>query len=235
MKKLKLLLLSLLLIIPVGVKAEEATGQLEPVKVYVFYAPGCHWCEEQFNYLENLDSLDDKFVIVRKELFKSDLRTPGDDYDLGQAVGDAFVSAGFKDGRPSGTPYVVVSDIYAQSAYNDSLESVIDQAYEAGDKDVVGCIEAGKDDCIAGAVKEKTEISPKTIAILAVSVAIIIPLLIVINKQMNKIPVVEEKPVKEEKEEVKVEVKKTSPKTKTPTAKKKTSTKKTTSTKKKEK
>lgn len=211
MKKLKLLLLSLLLIIPFNmVKAEE--GVLEPVKVYVFYAPGCHWCEEQFNYLEALDSYNEKFVVVRKELFQSDLRTPGADYDLGQDVGTAFTQAGFTNARPEGTPYVVVSDLYAASAYNDSLETVINQAYEAGDKDVVGCIEAGNDNCIEGAVSTKKELSPKMFIILGISVVIIVPLLIFVNSYINKNVVVAD-------EEVKAEKKKTSAK-KTTTKKK---------------
>ena len=47
------------------------------------------------------------------------------------------------------TPLVIISDLYAASAYSEDLEQYINKAYEEGDKDVVGCYETGKLNCLA--------------------------------------------------------------------------------------
>ena len=115
MKKVFLSIIAIIFILPIMVKAQEK------VKVYIFEAGGCPYCEAQIEYLEGLDSYNKKFEIVKKEA---------------------------EDATYQATPFVVISDIYAAAAYNTSLESVIDEAYEKGDKDIVKCYEEGNTNCL---------------------------------------------------------------------------------------
>ena len=92
MRKFKIFLLTLLVLLPLGVKAETK----EPVKVYMFEAGGCPYCEQEKEYLQGLESYNEKFVIVEKETFIDHFDfAPGADYDLAQQVAKAFKKAGF--------------------------------------------------------------------------------------------------------------------------------------------
>ena len=131
---------------PVEVEPEYKEGM---VKVYLFEAGGCPWCERETQYLKGLASYGEKFVIIKKELYVDhDTWAHGKDYDLGVKVADAFKEAGFSEANSQGTPFVVISDVYAATNYSESLESYIDEAYEKGDKDVVKCFEEGKTNCL---------------------------------------------------------------------------------------
>ena len=140
MKKV-LLLFALLLMIPISINAEGK------VKVYVFEAGDCPYCEAELEYLKTIDQ--DKIEIVRKELYIDHVDwEPGKDYELGVKVADAFKNAGFTNATYTSTPFVVISDLYAVSGYSTSLDSVIDYAYKEGDMDAVSCIESGEEGCI---------------------------------------------------------------------------------------
>lgn len=118
------------------------------VKVYVYEAGGCPYCEAEIDYLKGLDSYNKKFKIVRKELYVDHVEwKKGKDYDTGVKVANGFLNAGFTNASYSGTPFVVISDIYASTGYSTSLEEYINEAYENGDKDIVKCVEDGKDNC----------------------------------------------------------------------------------------
>ena len=150
MKKVKGLLLALIALVLFGgavkVNAEEK------VKVYMFVAGGCPYCEYEKEYLEGLDSYNVKFEIVEKQLYVDHVDwKPAKDYPLGKAVAEAFQSAGFANASYQGTPFVVISDIYAAAAYSTSLEEVIDQAFLLGDQDVVACYENDGENCLKGA------------------------------------------------------------------------------------
>ena len=41
----------------------------EKVKVYIFEAGGCPYCEMQEDYLKGLESYNKKFEIIKKELY----------------------------------------------------------------------------------------------------------------------------------------------------------------------
>ena len=63
MKKILLsLIVAVMVLLPMSVNAEGK------VKVYIFEAGGCPYCEAEIEYLESLDSYGEKFEIVRKEL-----------------------------------------------------------------------------------------------------------------------------------------------------------------------
>ena len=123
------------------------------VKVYVYEAGGCPYCEAEIDYLKGLDSYNKKFKIVRKELYIDHVEwKPGKDYDTGVKVANGFLNAGFGNASYTGTPFVVISDIYASTGYSTSLETYINDAYEKGDKDIVKCVEDGKDNCFKDVV-----------------------------------------------------------------------------------
>ncbi len=141
MKKLLFTLVLSLMFIG-GVSAKDK------VKVYIFEAGGCPYCEAEVEYLEGLDSYNEKFEIVRKELYVDHIDwEEGEDYELGKKVAEAFLNKGYENASYQGTPFVVISNIYAAASYSESLESVIDEAYEKGDKDIVECFNNDEDGC----------------------------------------------------------------------------------------
>lgn len=184
MKKLKKIFITILaavvIVTPFAVKAEESESN-DKVKVYIFEAGGCPYCEEEMEYLKSLDSYDKKFEIVTKELYidHNDWK-PGEDYELGVKVANEFLANGFKDASYQGTPFVVISDIYAAAIYSEDLETYINQAYEEGDRDAVSCIADGGTDCIRGEEPDGSEII--TNVILVAVVIGVIALIIYTNK-----------------------------------------------------
>lgn len=155
-KKLLSVLFTLLLLIPLGINAEEK----EKVKVYIFEAGGCPYCEAEVEYLKGLEGYNKTFTIEIKELYIDHVDwKPGKDYDLGVKVANGFLNVGFTDASYQGTPFVVISDLYAASAYSTSLESVINEAYEKGDKDIVSCYADGKEDCLNHLAKEYNKVT----------------------------------------------------------------------------
>lgn len=150
MKKIKLLLFAVLC----SVLFIGSTSAKEKVKVYVFEAGGCPYCEKEIEYLKGLDSYNKKFEIVEKELYVDHVDwEEGSDYELGVKVAEAFLDKGYSNASYQGTPFVVISNIYAAAAYSESLESVINTAYESGDADIVGCYENDKEGCADNIIK----------------------------------------------------------------------------------
>ena len=158
MKKIKrLLTIFLLLFVVFGLANVEAKDK--KVKVYLFYAGGCPYCEAEVEYLKGLDSYGKKFELIEKELYVDHVDwKEGKEYALGKKVAEEFNKVGFTDASYQGTPFIVISDLYAVSSYNDTLESVINEAYEKGDKDIVSCISKGNTDCLDH-IKTETETS----------------------------------------------------------------------------
>ena len=120
----------------------------EKVKVYIFEAGGCPYCEAQVEYLEKLSGYGKKFEIVRKELYVDHINWEiGKDYNLGKKTAELFQEHGFEDANINGTPFVVISNVYAVTSYSTDLEDIIDQAYKKGHVDVVGCLDKGGTNC----------------------------------------------------------------------------------------
>lgn len=181
MKKIILGLLTVLMFIPVIVFAVE-----EPklVKVYIFEAGGCPWCEREMEYLKSLDGYNKKFVIETRELYVDhETWAEGKDYELGKAVAEAFTLAGFDDASYYGTPFVVISDTYAATAYSTSLETYINEAYENGDNDIVGCYEDGSTECyirpaMQNAAKEEDDKNENNNVVAIVVISVVLALLL---------------------------------------------------------
>lgn len=177
MKKLLLLTVTLLTSFALinNVKAEEL------VKVYMFEAGGCPFCEKEMEYLEGLDSYNKKFEVIRKELYVDHVDwARGKDYDLGVKVANYFQSKGFTNAKYTGTPFVVISDVYAAATYSTQLESYIDKAYQEGDKDIVGKIERDE------LVEEKENHTAIIIAIAVILVSGIAALVVVATHDSKK-------------------------------------------------
>ena len=145
MKRFLKILLVFILVLGFSACGKSNTKKAEKVKVYVFEAGGCPYCEQEIEYLKSLDGLDTKFEIVQKELYVDHINwEAGKDFDLGVKVSNAFNEKGYNDATYQATPFVVISDIYASSGLNTDLAGVINTAYEEGDNDVVGSISNGK-------------------------------------------------------------------------------------------
>ena len=144
MKKLLTVLLSVLLMISVV----NAEGK-EKVKVYMFEAGGCPFCEAEEEYLKGLEGYNKTFKLIKKQLYVDHVNWEfGEDFELGKSVAETFKAAGFEDASYEGTPFVVISDLYAAAAYSEELEDYINAAYEEGDKDAVSCINDGGTNCV---------------------------------------------------------------------------------------
>ena len=224
LKKILLLVLALVLVIPFSVRAEEEVttigAELPKVKVYIFEAGGCPWCEKEKDYLKGLDSYNEKFEIVTKELYVDHVDwAEGKDYELGKKVAEAFQAKGFNDAAYTGTPFVVISDMYAAAAYSEDLEGFILNAYDDGDKDIVSCLEEN-DECqiraynpdnakYAGAKDNSDTIA--TIILLLVVAGIVAFTVVSRHSLKDDELKKQEEPKEEKKEEKKEEVKKVEP------------------------
>ena len=188
MKKLFLSIIMLLLMLPIIVKAEDNNL----VKVYVFEAGGCPYCEAQIDYLKKLESYNKKFEIIEKEAYVDHVDwKKGKDFDLSKTVSEAFKKVGFDDAEYRATPFVVISDKYAKAAYTKDLESVIDEVYNEGDKDIVGCYEKGNTNCLDHLVllntNQKVDNKPVFITIIICTFLIILTYLVKSTLDTKKI------------------------------------------------
>ena len=169
MKRIFLTIITLICLLPLTTFAKNK------VKVYVFEAGGCPYCEQEIEYLESLDSYNEKFTIVKKELYVDHVDwEEGADYTLGYKVANAFNEVGFEEATYQATPFIVISDLYAAAGKNTELESVINEAYEEGDKDIVSCIEKGNDDCLDYLKTDNTTTSSTGAIIITVIICSII-------------------------------------------------------------
>ena len=155
----------------------------------------------------DLRSYGEKFEIVRKELYVDHVSwEPGKDYELGVKVANAFTEEGFEDASVHGTPFVVISNVYAKTAYNADLAKIIDEAFEKGDKDVVTCLANNGTNCMKDA-KESSNTIPVIILSVAVVGLVVMIILARISNKEEKIldkafaPEEDEKPVAEPKKE----------------------------------
>ncbi len=200
------------------------------VKVYMFEAGGCPYCEAEETYLKGLAGYNKTFELIKKELYVDHVEwKQGKDYAIGKKVAEAFNEAGFEDASYEGTPFVVISDLYAAAAYSEDLESIIEKAYQEGDRDVVTCLANNGTDCIrANSANIDPTIGSESksgivIAILG-GLALVGVVVYLITKKGNdmveEVKEVEEEEVKEEKP--KRVVKKTTAKTATKTTKRTT-------------
>ena len=185
MKKILITILAVVLFMPILSAAKK-----EPVKVYIFEAGGCPYCEAEIEYLKGLSSYEKEFVIVTKEAYVDHIDwAQGKDYALAEKVANAFKSVGFEEATHQATPFVVISDLYAKAAYDTNLESVIKEAYETGDKDIVGCYADGKTDCLDHLKTDTDSSEPNNSVIAVVLCSVVLGLLYWFksNKDTNKI------------------------------------------------
>lgn len=144
MKKLN----KILVLVICGILFIGKVSAKDKIKVYIFEAGGCPYCEAEIKYLKELDSYNKKFEIVTKELYIDHVDwEQGKDYDLGVKVATAFKNKGYEDASYQGTPFVVIGNIYAVSSYSTELKGIIDTAYENENPDIVECFINNEDNC----------------------------------------------------------------------------------------
>lgn len=125
MKKLKvlLLMLSLLLVIPFGVFADEAKEESKEVKVYLFYGDGCGFCGNFKTWISEIEEdYGDKFELIQYEVWYNESNS-----NLMSAV------AGARNEEPGGVPYIIIGnqswDGFADD-YKDEILKKIDSEYK---------------------------------------------------------------------------------------------------------
>ena len=125
MKKLKvlLLMLSLLLVIPFGVFADEAKEESKEVKVYLFYGDGCGFCGNFKTWVSEIEEdYGDKFELIQYEVWYNESNS-----NLMSAV------AGARNEEPGGVPYIIIGnqswDGFADD-YKDEILKKIDSEYK---------------------------------------------------------------------------------------------------------
>lgn len=215
MKKIKYLLIVVFLII-LGIIIFNGKSVDDRVKVYVFEAGGCPYCEKEIAYLQSLDSYERDFVIVRKELYIDHIDwEEGKDYELGKTVAEEFIERGFEDASYEGTPFVVISNLYAETSYNTDLEAIIKEAYKEGDTDTVGCIANSGNNCFDAKEKKETNSDKIKTVILVIFVAALLSYIITSSKNSEEGNIVEERDYEKDTKE-KIEYKTTNSKSKKP-------------------
>ena len=154
------------------------------VKVYVFITKEvCIYSKQQIEYLKRMDSYGKKFIIVEKELYvDTSSWKRGKDFDLAKRVSTAFKKIGFNQANYIGTPFIVISDLYAAMTDARDLENVIEEAYKVGDKDVVGCFERNNKDCLDVKTNDKN-LNLVWIIVLVSILIIFVPFMILKNKK----------------------------------------------------
>ncbi len=218
MKNKKSIFAIILVLLVMLMMPNVAAKSKEKVKVYIFEAGGCPYCEAQIEYLKGLSSYNKKFEIVQKELYVDHIDwAQGKDYALGKEVAEAFLNQGFQDASYQGTPFVVISNIYAAAAYSQQLEDVILEAYKKGDKDIVKCFEDGNDNCERKIKPFTLNLDYKFLTTTALLIAIIV--LYVVKSNKNRELILEalgkKAPVKDEEEKkIKITLKPKTSKTK---------------------
>ena len=128
MKKLKVLLLMLavLLVVPFGVFADEASDEVvesKEVKLYLFYGDGCGFCQSAKEWFAEIEEdYGDKFEVVQYEVWYNQ-----ENSELMKAVASA------RKETPGGVPYIIVGnqswDGFSDE-YKDSIISKIESEYE---------------------------------------------------------------------------------------------------------
>lgn len=129
MKKLKviLLILTVLLVIPFGVFAEEGNNapveESNEVKVYLFHGEGCGFCEKAKTWFASIEAeYGHKFELVKYEVWNDEYNSK-----LMQAVADV------RKENPGGVPYIVIGnqswDGFAED-YQDSILAKINSEYD---------------------------------------------------------------------------------------------------------
>ena len=179
------------------------------VKVYMFEAGGCPYCEAEEEYLKGLEGYGKTFELVKKELYVDHIEwKQGKDYAIGKKVAEAFNEAGFEDASYEGTPFVVISDLYAAASYSTELESIINLAYEEGDNDVVTCMQKGGtgEECIRPNTITPSDDTNKVtnskagivVAIIGAVVLVGVVVYVLTAKRNDVVEVIEEEIVEEE-------------------------------------
>lgn len=178
MKKIILFML-LINIFCLSVRAEKH----DLVKVYVFVSKsGIHsdLSEKAIESLKGLESYGKQFEIIEKEayVYSSEYgdAEDGKDLELFKKVIEVYNNAGY-DYTYTQTPTAFISNEFIPGVDLKFVHEVINNAYENGDEDLVGCVERGENNCSVEK-KEKNITSTNIIKKVLIIIGIIFSLMI---------------------------------------------------------
>lgn len=171
MKKIKILIIGLLLIIPFIVGQTKCFAADKKVNVYIFRGEGCPHCEEAIEWFENTLSNDseyaDKFELVKYEVWY--------DEDNSNLMDEVAKELGTE---ASGVPFIVIGDKYfsgfSAEQSPEKIKNEINEQYN--NKEYQDVVEAIKNGTSIKKNEENNSILP-IIIISSVAVVVVIGLI----------------------------------------------------------
>lgn len=141
MKKLKLLLIGLLLVLPFVVGISNVNAASKKINVYIFRGEGCPHCEEAIEWFEGTLADDEEY----KELYKLVKYEVWYDEKNNDLMGEVASELGTK---ATGVPFIVIGEKYfsGYSAENspEEIKNAIKEAYNNEEyQDVVAAVKKG--------------------------------------------------------------------------------------------
>ena len=172
MKKIKLIIIGLLLIIPFVVCQTNAFAkESKKVNVYIFRGEGCPHCEEAIEWFENTLAKDDeyskKYNLVKYEVWY--------DENNSELMSNVAKELGTE---ASGVPFIVIGDKYfsgfSSTESPSKIKAAIDEQYSNSDyQDIVEAVKKG-----SSIQKENSDSSILPIIIIsAIAVVVVIGLI----------------------------------------------------------
>lgn len=172
MKKLRLLVMGLLLILPFMVGISVSHAESKKVNVYLFRGEGCPHCEEAIEWFNDTLSKDEEYSKYY-ELVKYEVWYDENNSNLMQEVATELGT------EASGVPFIVIGDQYfsgfSATQSPDKIKAAIKEQYENKDyQDVVAAVKKGESIEKKGS-KDSTSILPIVI-VSAISVVVVLAL-----------------------------------------------------------
>ncbi len=125
MKKLLILIFTIIIVLPLGVYAEgeKKEANKEPVNVYIFHGETCPHCQETFEWFESIEEeYGDYFNLVTYEVWND-----AENSELMDRI------ANFNGDNPTGVPYIIVGKYSYENGFGP--DSIIDQSTGKTDGD----------------------------------------------------------------------------------------------------
>lgn len=167
MKKIRLLLIGLLLLVPFMVFQTTAYAkENKKINVYIFRGEGCPHCEEAIEWFENTLNNDkdysEKYELVKYEVWYDEKNS--------ELMGDVAEELGTE---ASGVPFIVIGDKYfsgfSSTESPAEIKAAIDEYYNSSDyQDIVKTVKSGS------SIKKETENSSILPIIIVSAVAIVV-------------------------------------------------------------
>lgn len=177
MKKIRLLIIGLLLLIPFMVCQTNAFAkENKKVNVYMFRGEGCPHCEEAIEWFENTLNKDNEYS-EKYELVKYEVWYNEENNELMSEVANELGT------EASGVPFIVIGDKYfsgfSSTESPAEIKAAIDEYYNNSDyQDIVKAVKSG-----SSIKKEKENSSILPIVIISAAAIVVVIGLIFFTKE----------------------------------------------------